>query len=324
MAEPVYLKGAVKDYIWGGTKLRELFGKESEKKIIAESWELSCHEDGCSYVDSGCDKGITLMKYFKKYGEESILGSRCTVPDNMPLIKLIDAKEPLSVQVHPDDFYALEKGFSKGKTEMWYVLDAEEGAQLVYGVNRHITREELACHIADGTLEDILNYVPVKKGDVFFIPAGTLHAIGKGIIIAEVQQNSNLTYRVYDYNRRDMEGNLRPLHIEDAVAVTKLEPSCEESIFPQWRFPWGESRTLAYCEYFAVNFIKVTGKRSFCADHKSFVHILVTDGSGELLAEGKKLPMKKGDSILIAANTGNCRIYGNVEYIETCVPSAEE
>ncbi len=327
MAEPIFLKGAVKDYIWGGQKLRTLFGKESIGDIIAESWELSCHEDGCSVVLNSKDKGLTLPQYLEKNGEERILGRSCRTMKNLPLIKLIDAKEPLSVQVHPDDHYAHEKGYENGKTEMWYVLEAEEGASLVYGVNRELTREEFQSHIENGTLESILNFVPVHKGDVFFISAGTLHAIGKGIVIAEVQQSSNLTYRVYDYGRRDAEGNPRPLHIEDAVAVTRLTPGSPESIFPEWKFPWGESVTLSYCEYFTAKRVRVRTERRFSTNKQSFTHLLITEGKGVLHTSDSEYTIKKGDSILLPSDTGNCRIVGTgefIEYIATFVPSAEE
>lgn len=327
MAEPIFLKGAVKDYIWGGQKLRTLFGKESESEIIAESWELSCHKDGCSVILNGKNKGLTLSQYLAEKGEEKILGRNCRIMKNLPLIKLIDAKEPLSVQVHPDDHYAHEQGFENGKTEMWYVLEANEGASLVFGVNRELTREEFQSHIEKGTLESILNFVPVHKGDVFFIPAGTLHAIGKGILIAEVQQNSNLTYRVYDYGRLDAEGNPRPLHIEDAVAVTNLTPASPKSIFPEWKFPWGECVTLSYCEYFTSKRVRVRTERRFSGHNDSFTHLLITDGSGTLYTDEGEYAISKGDSVLLPSNTGNCRIIGTdgfIEYIATHVPSAEK
>ncbi len=324
MSKPIFLKGAVKDYIWGGNKLRELFGKESDREIIAESWELSCHMDGCSVVMNSEDKGLTLTEYINKYGVKAVLGRDCPTIDDLPLIKLIDAKQPLSVQVHPDDHYAHEKGFPKGKTEMWYVLDAEPEAKLVYGVNQEITREELQYHIENGTLEDILNFVHVKKGDVFFIPAGIIHAIGKGILIAEVQQNSNLTYRVYDYNRRDADGNLRELHIEDAVAAATLEPSSWENPFPEWHFPWGKLHCLSYCKFFTSNRLELEGERRFETTGRSFIHLLIIEGQGTLTTDAGDHHIKKGDSILLRADTGNCRITGNICYVETYMPSAEE
>ncbi|MGN0592196.1 MAG: type I phosphomannose isomerase catalytic subunit [Ruminococcus sp.] len=326
MNEPVFLKGVCKDYLWGGNRLRQEFGKESDRPIIAESWELSCHPDGCCVVMNGRDAGLTLTEYMEKYGAERILGANCHGVENVPLIKLIDAKEPLSVQVHPDDAYARAHGDTNGKTEMWYIVDAEPDAKLVYGVNRALTREGFARHIADGTLEEILNEVPVKKGDVFFIPAGTLHAIGKGILLAEVQQNSNLTYRVYDYNRRDAEGNLRELHIEDAVAVTDLVPVSEaypHGASEDIKSTWGTMRILSICRHFAATCYTVTQQLSFTR-MDSFRHLLVLEGEGILKTECGEYPLKKGDSVLLPAGMGGYWIDGHIRFIETFCPDIEE
>lgn len=326
MAEPLFLKAAVKDYLWGGQRLRTLFGKESGSEIIAESWELSCHEDGCSVIMNGKDKGLTLTEYLKKHGEENILGKDCRRMENLPLIKLIDAKEPLSVQVHPDDHYAHEKGHPNGKTEMWYVLDAEPGAELIYGVNRELTRDEFREHIEKGTLEEILQYVPVKKGDVFFIPAGTLHAIGKGILIAEVQQNSNLTYRVYDYGRLDADGKPRELHIEDAVAVTNLVPLDAEQTccnMADMETPWGRSRILCACDYFLTTMETVNKRVLMAGTENLYRHFLIIEGKGTLELNGSIYPLKKGDSVLLPPIKGDYCIEGRLEYISTFSLDAE-
>ncbi len=327
MIEPVFLRGFVKDYLWGGNRLREEFGKESSSEIIAESWELSCHPDGGSVVISGKDKGLTLAEYIEKYGAENILGSDCHRMEKVPLIKLIDAKQPLSVQVHPDDAYARAHGDANGKTEMWYVLDAEPGAELVYGVNRELTREEFAAHIENGTLEEILNYVPVKKGDVFLIPAGTLHAIGGGILIAEVQQNSNLTYRVYDYNRRDAAGNLRELHVEDAIQVTNLapidaaQPCCNMA---DMETPWGRSRILCACDYFVVVQEWVDHRAVRAGSENVYHHFLILEGEGVLETGGNVYPLKKGDSVLLPPIKGDYCIDGRLSYLSTFSLDAEE
>lgn len=327
MNEPVFLKGACKDYLWGGNRLRQEFGKESDAEIIAESWELSCHPDGCCVVMNGRDAGLTLTEYMEKYGAEHVFGKGCRRIENVPLIKLIDAKEPLSVQVHPDDAYARAHGDTNGKSEMWYIVDAEPDAKLVYGVNRALTREEFARHIADGTLEEILNEVPVKKGDVFFIPAGTLHAIGKGILLAEVQQSSNLTYRVYDYNRRDAEGNLRELHIEDAVAVTNLvptdihQPCCNMHAVA---LPWGSSRILCACDYFLTALEKVNKKVTKAGSENVYLHFLILEGEGTLTVDGTVYPVKKGDSILLPPMNGDYCMDGTLEYLSTFSLDAEK
>ena len=207
------LTPAFKDYIWGGTRLRDEYGKKCDYDKVAESWELSCHKDGASVVADGEDKGFTLAEYIDKHGK-AVLGTDCEKFENFPiLIKLIDAKDNLSVQVHPDNEYALRVEGEYGKTEMWYIVDCDEGATLLYGFKHEISKEEFAERIADNTLLEVTNAVPVKKGDVFFIQAGTLHAIGKGILIAEIQQNSNTTYRIYDYGRVGKDGKPRELHL---------------------------------------------------------------------------------------------------------------
>ena len=239
---PVKLSPAFKDYLWGGERLKTEFNKNTDMTPLAESWELSAHKDGQSIVAEGDYKGMTLTAYLETLGKEA-LGTACEKYDYFPLlIKLIDAKGDLSVQVHPSDEYALEHEGEYGKTEMWYILDCEEGAALYYGFTKDTTIEEYEAAIKEGRLTDILNRVPVKRGDVFFIPAGTVHAIGAGILICEIQQNSNTTYRVYDNNRRDKNGNLRPHHVEKALAVSDLKksPALPES-------PDGDNVLLAEC-----------------------------------------------------------------------------
>ena len=221
--EPLRLNSPLKDYIWGGTRLKTEFGKSTSLERVAESWELSCHKDGPSLIENGDFAGKTLPEYIKIQGK-SVLGTNCEKFDYFPiLIKLIDAQDNLSVQVHPDNNYALRVEGEYGKTEMWYIVDCAEGASLIYGFDHEISAEEFARRIQDNTLLNVCNIVPVKKGDVFFIEAGTIHAIGKGILIAEIQQNSNTTYRVYDYGRVGADGNPRQLHIEKAKEVTQKD-----------------------------------------------------------------------------------------------------
>ncbi len=308
------LKAPCKDYLWGGTRLREEYGKESDADKIAESWELSCHKDGESVIDGGEYSGKTLSEYLSVNG--SALGSACERFEYFPiLIKLIDAKDNLSVQVHPNNDYALRVEGEYGKTEMWYIVDCSEGAQLIYGFKDKVSREEFARRIKDNTLLEITNNVPVHKGDVFFIEAGTLHAIGSGILIAEIQQNSNTTYRVYDYGRVGADGKPRQLHIDKAVEVTSPEPpkygtkpkGDRESIE-------GGSRTLlASCEYFNVNKYEISGEAVLCADGKSFNSVLILDGEGEI--DGAKAV--KGDSFFVPAGYGEYKLGGNLTAIVT-------
>jgi mannose-6-phosphate isomerase len=289
---PVKLTPAFKDYLWGGVRLKTEFNKNCDFDRVAESWELSAHKDGQSVVCGGAYDGLTLTAYVDALGKAA-LGTNSAKYDYFPLlIKLIDAKGDLSVQVHPSDAYALEHEGEYGKTEMWYVLDCDEGAALYYGFTRDITREEYETAIKDGKLTDILNRVDVKRGDVFFIPAGTVHAIGAGILICEIQQNSNTTYRVYDYNRRDKDGNLRPLHVAKALEVSNLQKSPDLPATPD-----GEDILLAACEYFEVRRLRVDGTTAVTADETSFVSLMATDGAGVLSFDGGEIPFEKGDSL---------------------------
>ena len=309
---PVKLSPAYKDYLWGGERLRTVFSKKTDLSPLAESWELSLHPDGESRVASGPHAGRALSEYLSALGEE-VLGTAAARFDRFPiLIKLIDAKKDLSVQVHPDDAYALSHEGEYGKTEMWYILDAEEGAALYYGFRRPVTREEYERAIAEERLTELLLRVPVKRGDCFFIEAGTVHAIGAGILLAEIQENSNTTYRVYDYGRRDKDGNLRPLHTERALAVSTLSPA------PAAKRPEeGEDVLLASCPYFTCRRLRVEGEACILLDEESFRSLLVTEGEGELIMEGKTLSLARGDSIFVPAQNGSLALRGKLEVILT-------
>jgi mannose-6-phosphate isomerase class I len=203
------LKPACKDYIWGGHRLVDEYNVSYDGEVCAEAWELSCHPDGPSVIMNGEYEGLTLQEYIDQNGWE-VLGSHCRRFRDFPILtKFIDARDNLSIQVHPGNGFALQNEGQYGKTEMWYVLDAEPGAFLYYGFRQEVSREELARRIQENTLLEVLNAVPVQKGDALFIESGTLHAIGKGILIAEIQQNSNVTYRVYDYGRVGKDGRSR-------------------------------------------------------------------------------------------------------------------
>ncbi len=304
-----------KDYIWGGTRLRDEYGKKSDKDKLAESWELSCHKDGESVIENGEFAGKTLSAYINESGK-GVLGKKCERFEYFPiLIKLIDAKDNLSVQVHPDNEYAMRVEGEYGKTEMWYIVDCEEGAELLYGFKHEITREEFAKRIADNTLLEVTNNVPVHKGDVFFIEAGTLHAIGKGILIAEIQQNSNTTYRIYDYGRVGADGKPRQLHVEKACEVTKLIPptrSTKPMGSPVKKDGYTET-LLATSEYFNVNRLDVTEKAELEANKNSFNSLLVLDGEFTV----GDLKLKKGDSAFVPAGYGKYTVKGSGEIILT-------
>ncbi len=312
------LKPAFKDYIWGGTRLRDDFGKQCDMEKIAESWELSCHKDGESTIDGGEADGLTLSQLIETQGK-GILGSDCEKFEDFPiLIKLIDAKDNLSVQVHPDNEYAKRVEGEYGKTEMWYVVDCDEGATLLYGFKKEISKDEFARRIENNTLLEVTNAVPVKKGDVFFIRAGTLHAIGKGILIAEIQQNSNTTYRIYDYGRVGKDGKPRELHVEKAKDVTALRPAQPYPETPTEQKSGYTQKLLSKCEYFTTYALDIDSRAALEADEKSFVSLLVLEGEGSIIAEDSK-SFKKGDSFFITAGTGKFAVEGKCRAILTKV-----
>ena len=312
----IRLEPAFKDYIWGGTRLRDDFGKKCSFDKVAESWELSCHKDGPSVVAEGRDKGLTLRQYIDKYGR-GVLGTNCERFGDFPvLIKLIDAKDNLSVQVHPDNEYALRVEGEYGKTEMWYVVDCDEGAELLYGFKHEISKDEFARRIADNTLLEVTNSVPVHKGDVFFIEAGTLHAIGKGILIAEIQQNSNTTYRIYDYGRVGKDGKPRELHVEKAKDVTRLAPARQYPETPVEKHEGYTSKLMAECEYFSAYILDISTGAELEADSSSFNSLLFLEGEGTVTGDDI-VRFRKGDSIFITAGTGKYTVNGKCKAVLT-------
>ncbi len=308
--EIIKLKPVFKDYIWGGYRLKNDFGFDTGYEKTAEGWMLACHKDGMNTIEGGKYDTMTLQQVIDKEGLKEIAGTNALKFPYFPvLIKIIDAYDNLSIQVHPDDAYAREIENEFGKTEIWYVLDASEGAHLIYGFKDTITHEEFRDAIENNTLMDKLNSVEVKKGDLFFIEAGTVHAIGKGALIAEIQQNSNCTYRVYDYGRVGKDGNLRELHVDKAVDVSTTAP-------PKYlvlNFSNDSSCTLASCDLFTVEKHKVNGEITLKNDCSTFHHILVVDGNGSI--ESKMA--KKGDSYFIPAGYGAYTVCGNMEIIVT-------
>lgn len=310
------LQPVFKDYIWGGTKLRDEYGFKSDLEKLSEGWMLSCHKDGENTVLNGEFADMTLTEVVKS--NPDFLGENGKRFEYFPiLIKLIDAKNDLSVQVHPDNEYAMRVEKEYGKTECWYILDCDEGAELIYGFNREITSEEFKEKIADNTFLDTVNKVKVKKGDLFFIEAGTLHAIGKGILLAEIQQNSNTTYRVYDYGRLGADGKPRELHVEKAIDVTNCIPPTH-STSPEGDLIDNEgysNQLLTKCDLFNVEKVSVVTDYKGFADNTSFVSVLVTDGFGEI----DNLKINKGDSLFIPAGYGEFTVKGNAELIITRV-----
>ncbi len=308
------------DYLWGGVKLREIYGKKCDYEKVAESWELSTHSAGESVIDGGEYDGLTLSEYINKAGEK-VLGKNCQAFEKFPvLIKFIDAKEPLSIQVHPSDEYGLRVEKEYGKTEMWYVMDCDPGASLYFGVNRPITKEEFRRKIEDDTILDVLNKVDVKKGDCFFIESGTIHAIGAGILICEIQQNSNTTYRVYDYARRGADGKLRELHVDKAIEVSKMIPSdTSDKQGKAVEIIGGTEKRLASCKYFTTDKYEVETEIKLTSDEKSFVSLMILEGQGNVSGTENQVDFKAGDSIFIPADSGEISVNGKCEFIKTTI-----
>lgn len=321
MLYPLKLQSVLKDYLWGGNRLKDEFNKTSDLAKVAESWELSCHKDGQSVIVNGQYKNKTLADYIAEEGT-GVLGKNAAGFTYFPLlIKLIDAADNLSVQVHPDNAYALEAEGEYGKTEMWYIVDCKPGASLLYGFNQKIGKAEFKERIEHNTLLEVCNKVEVKKGDVFFIEAGTLHAIGEGIVIAEIQQNSNTTYRIYDYGRVGADGKPRQLHIEKALDVTKLTKPTKSAAALQTMhfFADHEMRLLASCEYFTVYHFTMKNEGSFIATEDSFQSILVLAGDLVLVSGTETLTLTKGDSVFIPAGMGRYKLKGKGEFIFSMV-----
>ena len=321
VSDIVKLDPAFKDNLWGGTKLRTVFGKKCDYDIIAESWELSAHPDGQSRIAEGRYRGMLFNEYLRRIGKEA-LGWKCQALDRFPiLIKFIDAKQALSVQIHPDDEYALEVEGEYGKNEVWYVLDCEPGASLYCGLSRKTSKEEIKQRIANNTITEILNEVKVKKGDVVFIKAGTIHAIGAGILICEIQQNSNSTYRLYDYDRRDKYGNLRELHLEKALDVVDVEPYVRNNDKPELlqsdeNF---DVERLVQCKYFECFKYVVRKEARIMVDEASFVSVLFLSGCGSITVDKRTLEFKAGESFFVTAGKKNIIIHGESECIVTHV-----
>ena len=323
---PFLLKPAAKDYLWGGSRLNDDFGKNINCSPLAETWECSTHPDGFSLVASGADAGKTLPEVLYLYPEYlgthplQTMQGKAELP---VLIKLIDAKQNLSVQVHPDDGYALRHENSLGKTEMWYVLSARKDAELVYGFNQDMSTERVRQALAEGTIDNYLNHVPVHKDDLFYLEAGTVHGIGKGVIIVEIQESSNLTYRLYDYNRVDKNGKQRELHIEKAMQVMNFHSSATpRQPMRVLKYQNGcASELLIRCKYFQVERLLLNTEiyrrlTDFRTEKNSFHALLCTEGCGVMFGEGFMLNFFKGDCVFVPAESIPLKLHGKAQLLD--------
>jgi len=324
MLYPLKFSPILKDKIWGGTKLKTLFNKAAETDKLGESWELSGYEGDESVVTNGFLAGNNLTELIEIYMGE-LLGDKIFDEYGLSfplLFKLIDANENLSIQVHPGDEVAAVRHDSYGKTEMWYVVDAEAGAELIIGFSKDCDKDEYLIALENDKVEDLLQKVKVQKGDVFFIPAGLVHAIGKGVVVAEIQQSSDITYRIYDYKRTDDNGNERELHTEQALDVINFNASVQPKTV--YNASVNEVTPLVSCEYFTTNIIRFNEPlaRNYVA-MDSFVSYMCIEGDFVIDCDGEKVVVNKGDTILIPASIDELNLipHSEVTLLEVYVNS---
>lgn len=317
-AKIIKLKPAFKDLIWGGTKLKSDFMMDTPYEHTAEALMLSCRGDAECVVMGGIFDNLPLSEIYALHPE--LFGTNCTKYDKFPLlIKFIDTMDDISVQVHPDDEYAERVCGDWGKAQLWYVVDCEEGAYLVCGFNDEINIEDFRRRIEDDTLISAVNTYEVKKGDTFYVEPGTLHAIGKGILLAEIGENSELSYRVYDYCRVDENGNRRPLNIQQALDVTiTAPPTVPAGVLGERAEVDGHYETLlGRCEYFSSTLWEVDGTAVINATENSFISLLMTEGT--LNINSDEMFARKGESIIIAAGQTDINLSGVGKFIATVV-----
>ena len=305
----------LKSLIWGGEKIAPYKGIETDMKAIGESWEISGVKGDESVVAGGADDGMTIPELIAR-DKENLLGKANFERFGMEfplLIKFIDARQDLSIQVHPDDALAWERHQSKGKTEMWYVVDADKGARLRSGFAKQVTPDEYEQSIADNTITDLLQEYDINKGDLFFLPAGRIHSIGAGAFIAEIQQTSNITYRIYDFNRLDANGNPRELHTEQS------KDDIDYTVLPDYRTRYDvrndERIPLVACDYFTTSLLKLTKQYEMPLENlDSFVILICTSGCGVVTdSEGNRTEIRQGESVLVPASVKNLKFEVNEE-----------
>lgn len=313
---PLIFEPILKDRIWGGTKLKTTLGKSNlPTETTGESWELSAVDGDVSIVKNGPYTGKSLTELLELYPQE-ILGTKVygKFGRQFPLLfKFLDAREDLSIQVHPNDELAKKRHNSFGKTEMWYVMQADEGARIIVGFKHKSSPEEYVEHLENKNLIEILNEVEVKKGDVFFLETGTIHALGAGIMIAEIQQTSDITYRVYDWDRVDAQGKSRELHVEQALDAMNYNTTNTQK---HYRKEENKSNTMVDCPYFTTNYLPLNGTASIKKNGDCFTVYICTEGEYAFEANGQKHNFKKGDTILVPASLMGFNLSGNATLLE--------
>lgn len=315
---PLQFNPIFKNRIWGGTKLKDYLNKSFDEKLVGESWELSTVENNVSIVSNGEFSGESLSSLIEKYPTE-ILGSNAIEKYGVTfplLFKFIDAQQDLSIQVHPNDDLASKRHNSFGKTEMWYVMNANENSNLIVGFKKNTTKEEYIKSIEDKNLIHLLNVVPVEKGNAFFIEAGTVHAIGAGVLIAEIQQTSDITYRLYDWDRVDDNGKERELHTELAIdainyKVTNSAISYNKII--------NQRNELVCCPFFTSLVVPISGEYYWNKKNDSFTVFMCTHGSFSLFYDNEEYKYEKGDTVLIPALLNQFELVGNCTLLEITI-----
>ena len=310
----------LKQTLWGGDKIIPFKHLNTKMEQVGESWEISGVKDNETIVANGPEKGKTLNQLVREQ-KGKLVGNENyeRFSNEFPLlIKFIDARQDLSIQVHPTDEVAHRQGKSRGKTEMWYALDSDTGAQLYNGLKQQITPEQYKAMVENDTITNALARYEVHEGDVFFIPAGRIHAIGAGCFVAEIQQTSDVTYRIYDFKRKDKNGNYRELHTKEAAE------SIDYTVLPNYRAEYeptqNEGVQLISCPYFTTAIYDLTEPMTLdYSELDSFVILIAVKGEGRLICNGEEMPFQMGDTVLFPATTNEVRVEGDVKFLETYV-----
>ena len=302
MLYPLKFTPIMKDRLWGGDKLQRLFNKPSKTDTTGESWELSAVKGDVSIVSNGKLQGKSLQTLIDEFGAE-LMGQ--SVIDRFGkefpiLIKFIDAKQDLSIQLHPNDELAKERHDSFGKTEMWYIMDADPGAKLIVGFDKNVEKQEYATSLENNTLLNLLNYEEVNEGDTFFINTGKIHAIGAGVMLAEIQQTSDVTYRVFDFNRKDKNGNLRELHTE--LAIDAIDYEKKDDFKVDYANKTNTVNKMVDCPYFKTDYLHLTQNMSQDVSAvDSFIIYMCVKGEATITNDWGSVQVKKGETVLLPA-----------------------
>lgn len=317
MQEPIFLEPIYKDYVWGGNRLKTYLKKNTPYDKTAESWEVSTNENGKSTIKNGEYAGKTLDDIFYSDKRKEVFGTKAIELEKFPLlVKFIDAQENLSVQVHPNDDYAKRVERSLGKTEMWYIMDAKPDAKLICGMKEGVKQEDISNILRKEDISEYLNFIDIKKGDYIYIPSGTIHAILAGTLICEIQQNSDITYRVYDWGRMGKDGKPREMHVDKSIDVVQAQnrPQIQETK----GFAEGE-KNIVNSRFFKTDKIVVKEEFQDKSSKGTFYIMNVVSGEAKILYNGERYELSVGDSFVIPANLGDYSIIGNVEILKSYI-----